>query len=115
MIESCSLDWFGFFIPYYIIKNKDDVYEEVDIEHYLACKVYSYEPMQIKVDKVIPLYAKSFEQMRDNPLDDCPEIIHNKELIYIEGDTARCILFLEGNGSDGIPNDFAIVERTAKM
>ena len=31
-------------------------------------KAYSYEPMQIEVEKIIPLYGKRFEQMRDHPL-----------------------------------------------
>ena len=44
-------------------------------------KAYSYEPMQIEVEKVIPLYGKRFEQMRDHPLEDAHEIIENRELI----------------------------------
>ena len=40
--------------------------------------------------------------MRDHPLDDCPEIIENRDLMYMEGNTAHCILFLDANGSDGI-------------
>ncbi len=65
-------------------------------------KAYSYEPMQIEVEKVIPLYGKRFEQMKDHPLEDAPEIIENKELMYMEGNTAHCILFLDANGNDGI-------------
>jgi len=65
-------------------------------------KAYSYEPMQIEVEKIIPLYGKRFEQMRDHPLEDAPEIIDNKDLMYMEGGTAHCILFLDANGSDGI-------------
>ena len=42
-------------------------------------KAYSYEPMQIEVEKVIPLYGKRFEQMRDHPLEDTPEIIENRD------------------------------------
>ena len=38
-------------------------------------KAYSYEPMQIEVEKIIPLYGKRFEQMRAHPLEDAPEII----------------------------------------
>ena len=45
-------------------------------------KAYSYEPMQIEVEKVIPLYGKMFEQMRDHPLEDAPEIIENRDLMY---------------------------------
>ena len=65
-------------------------------------KAYSYEPMKIEVEKVIPLYGKRFEQMRDHPLEDAPEIIENKELMYMEGNTVHCILFLDANGNDGI-------------
>lgn len=65
-------------------------------------KAYSYVPMQIEVEKVIPFYGRRFEQMKNHPLDDCPEIIENRELMYMEGNTAHCILFLDANGCDGI-------------
>ena len=52
----------------------------------------------IKVEKVIPLYDKRFEQMKNHPLDDCPEIIENRDLMYMEGNTAHCIIFLDANG-----------------
>ena len=65
-------------------------------------KAYSYEPMQIEVEKVITLYGKRFEQMRDHPLEDAPEITENRDLMYMEGNTAHCLLFLDANGSDGI-------------
>lgn len=65
-------------------------------------KAHSYEPMQIEVEKVITLYGKRFEQMRDHPLEDAPEIIDNRDLMYREGNTAHCILFLDANGNDGI-------------
>ena len=65
-------------------------------------KAYSYEPMQIEVEKIIPLYEKRFAQMKNHPLDDCPEIIENRDLMYMEGNTAHCILFLDANGIDGI-------------
>ena len=56
----------------------------------------------IEVEKVIPLYDKRFEQMKNHPLDDCPEIIENRDLMYMEGNTAHCILFLDANVNDGI-------------
>ncbi len=65
-------------------------------------KAHNYKPMQIEVEKVIPLYGKRFEQMKNHPLDDCPEIIENRDLMYMKGNTAHCILFLDANGSDGI-------------
>ena len=63
---------------------------------------HNYKPMQIEVEKVIPLYGKRFEQMKNHPLDDCPEIIENRDLMYMKGNTAHCILFIDANGSDGI-------------
>ena len=42
-------------------------------------KAHNYKPMQIEVEKVIPLYGKRFEQMKNHPLDDCPEIIENRD------------------------------------
>ncbi len=52
-------------------------------------KAHNYKPMQIEVEKVILLYGKRFEQMRDHPLDDWPEIIENRDLMYMEGNTAH--------------------------
>ncbi len=65
-------------------------------------KAHNYKPMQIEVEKVIPLYGKRFEQMRDHPLEDVPEITENRDLMYMKGNTAHCILFLDANGNDGI-------------
>ena len=65
-------------------------------------KAHTYEPMQIVVEKVISLYGKRFEQLKTHPLDDVPELIENRDLMYIEGNTAHCILFLDYNGNDGI-------------
>ena len=65
-------------------------------------KAYSDEPMQIEVEKVITLYGKRFEQMRDHPLEDAPEIMENRDLMYREDNTAHCLLFLDANGNDGI-------------
>ena len=65
-------------------------------------KAYSYEPMQIEVKKVITLYGKRFEQMRDQSLEDATEIIENRDLMYCEENNAHCVLFLDGKGSDGI-------------
>ena len=32
-------------------------------------KAHNYKPMQVEVKKVIPLYGKRFEQMKNHPLD----------------------------------------------
>ena len=57
--------------------------KKITFNSLLNHKAYSYEPMKIEVEKVIPLYGKRFEQMKNHPLDDCPEIIENRELMYM--------------------------------
>ena len=37
-------------------------------------KVLGYKPMQIEVEKVIPLCGRWFEQMLDHPLEDVPKL-----------------------------------------
>ena len=97
------LDWFGFFIsPTHYIESEMMPMKKITFNAPLNHKAYSYEPMQIEVEKIIPLYGKRFEQMRDHPLEDAPEIIENRDLMYMEGNTAHCILFLDANGNDGI-------------
>ena len=54
-------------------------------------KAQSYNPMQIVVEKVILLYGKRFEQLKTHPLDDVPEIMDNKGLMYMEGNTAHAL------------------------
>ena len=103
LIEIKYLDWFGFFIsPIHYIESEMMPMKKITFNAPLNHKAYSYEPMQIDVEKVIPLYGKRFEQLRDHPLEDAPEIIENRDLMYMEGGTARCILFLDANGNDGI-------------
>ena len=42
-------------------------------------KAYSYEPMQIEVEKVIlPFTVRGSNRWRDHPLEDAPEIIEFK-------------------------------------
>ena len=76
--------------------------KKLTINSTLNHKAHTYEPMQIEVEKVIRLYGKRFEQLKTHPLDDVPELIENRDLMYIEGNTAHCILFLNYNGNDGI-------------
>lgn len=40
--------------------------------------------------------------MRDCPIDDNPYISEHSNLMYMDGDTAHCLLFLDAKGSDGI-------------
>ncbi len=65
-------------------------------------KAHNYKPMQIEVEKVIILYGREFEKMRDCPINDNPYITEHSDLMYMDGDTAHCLLFLDANGSDGI-------------
>ena len=72
-----------FLFPLYIKKEREMMpMKKITFNAPLNHKAYSYEPMQIEVEKVIPLYGKRFEQMRDHPLEDAPEIIENRELMY---------------------------------
>ncbi len=92
-----------FLFPLYIIKESEMMLmKKITFNALLNHKAHNYKPMQIEVEKVIPLYGKRFEQMRDHPLEDAPEIIENRDLMYMESNTAHCILFLDANGSDGI-------------
>ncbi len=65
-------------------------------------KPHSFDPMQIEVEKVVTLYGKRFEQMKDHPLEDCYEIAECADLMYQADSVAHCVLFLNTNGSDGI-------------
>ena len=68
----------------------------------LEHKSPGYAPYQIEVEKVITLYGREFEKMRDCPINDNPYITEHSDLMYMDGDTAHCLLFLDANGSDGI-------------
>lgn len=61
-----------------------------------------YAPYQIEVEKVITLYGREFEKMRDCPINDNPYIIEHSDFMYMDRDTAHCLLFLDANGNDGI-------------
>ncbi len=68
----------------------------------LEHKSPGYAPYQIEVEKVITLYGREFEKMRDCPINDNPYISEHSDLMYMDDDTAHCLLFLDANGSDGI-------------
>ena len=74
-----------FCFPLYIYKERELMpMKKITFNAPLNHKAHNYKPMQIEVEKVIPLYGKRFEQMRDHPLDDCPEIIENRDLMYMK-------------------------------
>ena len=68
----------------------------------LEHKSPGYAPYQIEVEKVITLYGREFEKMRDCPINDNPYIIEHSDLMYMDRDTVHCLLFLDANGNDGI-------------
>ncbi len=43
--------------------------KKITFNSLLNHKAHNYKPMQIEVEKVIPLYGKRFEQMKNHPLD----------------------------------------------
>lgn len=65
-------------------------------------KCGSYSPYEISVEKVITLYGRSFEELKNHPLDDDPHIAAYRDLMYMEGDTAHCLLFVDYDSGDGI-------------
>ena len=66
-----TLDWFGiFYFPYTLKESEMMLMKKITFNALLNHKAHNYKPMQIEVEKVIPLYGKRFEQMRDHPLDD---------------------------------------------
>lgn len=65
-------------------------------------KAYSHDTVQVQVEKVITLYGSRFQQMRDHPLEDCPEIAQHKDLMYMAEGVAHCLLFIDSKTGDGL-------------
>ena len=65
-------------------------------------KAYSHDTVQVEVEKVITLYGNRFQQIRDHPLEDCPEIAQHKDLMYMAEGVAHCLLFIDSNSGDGL-------------
>ena len=51
----------------------------------LEHKSPGYAPYQIEVEKVITLYGRKFEKMRDCPINDNPYITEHSDLMYMDG------------------------------
>ncbi|MBQ6942870.1 MAG: hypothetical protein IJN43_00945 [Ruminococcus sp.] len=69
MRSKLSIDsaFFVFLIP---LRRKDgDAMKKIIFNALLNHKAHNYKPMQVEVKKVIPLYGKRFEQMKNHPLD----------------------------------------------
>ena len=58
-------------------------------------KQSSYEPLTVEVEKVITLYGNEFHKLMRETLMDNLYIKNNRELMYFDGDTAHCVLFVD--------------------
>ena len=69
----------------------------------LLRKESAYEPRTCVVEKVIPMYGRSFEQFRQDLLEDNLCIHKHKDLMYIDPENnVHCLLFVDQNSGDGI-------------
>lgn len=68
----------------------------------LGHKQSEYRPMTIEVEKVVELRGKDFKNLMEHPLRDNPHVKACRDLMYISGKTAHCVLFLDADSKDGI-------------
>ena len=66
-------------------------------------KQSDYKPYEVEVEKVITLYGRQFEEMKEFVLNDNPWIKEYSDLMYIDSnDVAHCLLFIDNETGDGI-------------
>ena len=65
-------------------------------------KQNEYRPCEISVERVVELGNNYFESLIKNVLKDDTLISKHKELMYIEGNTAHCVLFVNNETGDGL-------------
>ena len=66
-------------------------------------KATDYKPYEICVERVVTLYGRSFEELKNHTLNDNPCIAQCRDLMYIDNDdVAHCLLFLDYDSGDGI-------------
>ena len=66
-------------------------------------KQSNYKTYEVEVEKVITLYGRSFEKLKNHTLNDNPYIAEYCDLMYIDSnDVAHCLLFLDYDTGDGI-------------
>ena len=65
-------------------------------------KQSSYEPLTVEVEKVITLYGNEFHKLMRETLMDNLYIKNNRELMYFDGDTAHCVLFVDNETGNGM-------------
>ena len=51
-------------------------------------KASDYKPYEICVERVVTLYGRSFEELKNHLMHDDPYIVAYRDLMYTEGDTA---------------------------
>lgn len=69
----------------------------------LIHKATDFRPHEVSVEKVITLYGREFEQLKNHPLRDNAYIAEYCDLMYIDSnDVAHCLLFLDYDTGDGI-------------
>ena len=76
--------------------------EKLQFKATLNHKASEYKPCEICVEKVVTLYGKSFEQLKENPMRDDPYITVYHDLMYMDGNTAHCLLFIDHGSGDGM-------------
>ena len=66
-------------------------------------KASDYKPYEICVERVVTLYGRSFEELKNRTLDDNPYIAQYRDLMCIDSDdVAHCLLFVDYDTGDGI-------------
>ncbi len=66
-------------------------------------KQSDYKPYEVEVEKVITLYGRQFDEMKEFVLNDNPWIKEYSDLMYIDSnDVAHCLLFIDNETGDGI-------------
>lgn len=65
-------------------------------------KASDYKLYEICVERVVTLYGRSFEELKNHLMHDDPYIVAYRDLMYTEGDTAHCLLFVDYDSGDGV-------------
>lgn len=76
--------------------------KKLTLNSLLNHKATGYDTMEIVVEKVITLHGGDFQKLKRETLSDEHHIKVNRNLMYIDGDTAHCLLFVDNESSDGM-------------
>ncbi len=84
------------------IKMEDEM-KKLKLNSTLNHKHDHYSPYEVSVEKVVTLYSKSFEKLKNNPSAKNPYIAEYCNLMCIDSnDVAHCLLFVDHESGDGI-------------